>query len=109
MKYEIKWGESFKFEIGWQYLHIIYGVMSFLANFIPKNDEFHKYFKQVEYALKRKIMFEEEAKRFHLCERCFKEIDTKTDKFEHRIFESGYEQYWHQECPAVNKGKGYEQ
>ena len=108
MKYEIKWGEYIKLEIPWNLLHIIYGVMSFLANFIPRHDDFHKYHKQVEHALKKKIMFEEEAKRFHVCERCFKEIDTRVEKFEHRVFESGYEQFYHQVCPIVNKGEGYE-
>lgn len=108
MKYEIKWGEYVKIELPWNLLHLIYGVMSFLSNFVPRGDQFHQYHKQVELALKKKIIFEEEAKRFHICERCFKEIDLRNDKFEHRVFESGYEQYWHQECPAINKGKGYE-
>jgi hypothetical protein len=108
MKYEIKWGEYLKVEIPWQHLHIVYGLMSFLSNFIPKNDQFHHYFKRVEHELRKKIIFQEEAKRFRMCERCFKEIDTSKDKFEHRVFESGYEQFFHQECPAINKGKGYE-
>lgn len=107
MKYEIKWGEYFKIEIDWKFLHIIYGMMNFLANFIPRNDDFHKYFKQVEHALKKKIMFQEEAKRFHICQKCWKEIDITKDKFQHTVFESGYEMYFHQECPAVNQGKGY--
>lgn len=108
MKYEIEWGKSFKFEIGWQHLHIIYGVMAFLANFIPKDDDFHKYLKQVESALRKKIIFQEEAKRFHICQKCWKEIDTQKDKFQHNVFESGYEIYQHTECPAVNTNKGYE-
>lgn len=110
MKYELKWGVSLKLEIPWGMLHIIYGVMSFLANFIPSHDQFHVYRKHVEAALRKKILFEEEAKRFHVCERCWKEIDMRKDfeNFEVEKFESGYERYIHKQCPAVNHGKGYE-
>ncbi len=109
MKYEIEFGKSFRMELDWKHLHIIYAVMVLIAKFTPQDDEFHKYVKQVEQILKRKIMFEEEAKKFRLCAKCFKEIDITKDKYKHTMFESGYEVWQHDLCPSINTNKGYEQ
>ena len=63
----------------------------------------------MEFTLKQRILQNQQARRFHLCCKCFKEIDTEKDKYHHTQFESGYEVWSHQDCPAVNTGKGYEQ
>jgi len=59
--------------------------------------------------IKRRVEHQKIALRFKLCCKCFKEIDTDTDKYFHNLFESGDELYQHQECPPTNTGKGYEQ
>lgn len=91
-------------------LHIIFAVLSYLRKEWVSSDAtaFLRVFAQVEKDFRAKIEREEVAKRFHLCCKCFKEIDTEKDKYHHTQFESGYEVYSHQECPPVNMGKGYQ-
>jgi len=106
----MKYGQYVQLEIKWEYLHVIYAVLSLIKQFVPStNTDFQKIFHAVEGALKKKIIFEQEAKRFHLCSKCYKEIDTAKDEYKHTQFESGYEIWQHAVCPAVNHGKGYEQ
>jgi len=103
-------GTKVTLEIEWKYLHVIYAVLSLVKQFVPSsNKQFYAIFYAVQEDLKAKVMLEAEAKRFHLCAKCFKEIDTEKDKYHHTQFESGYEVYSHQECPPTNMGKGYTQ
>lgn len=91
-------------------LHIIFAVLSYLQKNWVANDAtaFLAIYAEVEKDFRRKIEGEEIAKRFKLCCKCFKEIDTVKDKYHHTQFESGYEVWSHQECPPVNMGKGYQ-
>lgn len=91
-------------------LHIIFAVLSYLRKEWIASDAtaFLRVFAQVEKDFRAKIEREAEAKRFHLCCKCFKEIDTEKDKYHHTQFESGYEVYSHQVCPPTNTGKGYQ-
>lgn len=105
----MKYKESVTIEVSWKYLHVIYALLALIKQFTAKdNTNFFRIYSVVEADLRKKIIQEAEAKSFQLCERCFKEIDTRTERYHHQVFESGYEQYWHIECPPINKGKGYE-
>lgn len=90
-------------------LHIVYAVLSYLRREWVASDAraFLAVYAQVEKDFRAKIEREEMARRFKLCCKCFKEIDTEKDKYHHTQFESGYEVYSHQECPPINQGDGY--
>jgi hypothetical protein len=92
-------------------LHIVFGVLSYLVkNWVAVDaTAFYAVYHKVEADLREKLLREETAKRYKLCCKCFKEIDTEKDKYHHTQFESGYEVWSHQECPPTNVGKGYEQ
>ncbi len=109
MNLYLKKGYFLQIQIDWKFLHVMYAVLSLIKqNISGENKEFAIIYFEVETALREKIKREKEAERFHLCAKCFKEIDTEKDKYHHTVFESGYEIYSHQVCPAVNKGKGYD-
>lgn len=92
-------------------LHIIFAILSYLRKQWVAKDEtaFFAVYAQVEKDFRAKLEGEEIARRFRLCAKCFKEIDTEKDKYHHTQFESGYEIWSHQECPPINQGKGYTQ
>lgn len=109
MNLYLKKGHFLQLQIDWKYLHVMYAVLSLIKQFVGSdNKEFYRIYNEVEASLRNKIKMETEAKRFHFCCKCFKEIDVDKDEFKHTQFESGYEIYQHNTCPPINKGEGYE-
>lgn len=106
----LKKGYFLQLQIDWKYLHVMYAVLSLIKQSVSgTNKDFDTIYNEVEASLRNKIKMETEAKRFHLCCKCFKEIDVDKDEFKHTQFESGYEIYQHKVCPSPNTNKGYEQ
>lgn len=109
MDIRMKFGEEVAIVVKWKYLHVIYGLLSFIKQFVDEsNRDFFRIFNSVESELRKKIVREAEAERFKLCVRCCREIDTKTTRFKHTSFDSGYETFQHIECPPTNTSAGYE-
>lgn len=113
MKYDFKFQKGLKLELEWEHLEQIYAIMAYIAKH-TKDHQFHQDFKIVEENYKQLLFIQqvqEEAKRIHVCEKCWKEIDMRKDfdNLDTETFESGYERYVHKVCPTTNKGKGYEQ
>jgi len=105
----LKYGTGVTIEIKWEHLHVMYAVLALIKQFAPEsNTQFYAIYHAVEGALRKKVILEAEAKRFKLCSKCCREIDTEKDKYHHTQFESGYEIWTHQDCPPTNQGKGYQ-
>ncbi len=83
-------------------------VMDTIGGQTPQDDNrLHAILADMEMEIKKRVMAQKKAERFHLCMKCCKEIDTEKDKYVHHQFDSGYETYQHQVCPPINQGEGY--
>lgn len=61
----------------------------------------------MEYEMAVRAKRKADAERYHLCCKCFKEVDTRKDEFHHSVFPTGDSIWFHTECPPVNEGEGY--
>lgn len=57
--------------------------------------------------VRRKIEEMKVAGRYHLCCKCYKEVDVEKDKYHSVSFPTGVTVYHHQECPPTNTGGIY--
>lgn len=86
-------------------LHIILAVLSYLLkNWVPSDAHaFNAVYRRVESDFRHKLEKDEMARRYKLCIKCCREIDTDTDKYTHHQFDSGFETYQHQACPPLKE------
>jgi hypothetical protein len=57
--------------------------------------------------IKRRVEEERMARRYHLCLKCCKEVDTEVDEYQKFTSTTGTTLYCHQTCPPVNTREGY--
>jgi hypothetical protein len=55
----------------------------------------------------RKVEEKQCVGRYHLCCKCFKEVDVEKDKYQCASFPNGVTVYSHQLCPPINTGGLY--